>query len=106
MEFIAFYECVLQAGKHQGAPAVIYGYNANKSCIVKCSFWEHEKLNMPGNGVENKIVNLNYDVSEYDRVLDLFRNERPLRLEFDARTGQGCIRTELEPVGEGEMLAH
>lgn len=44
-----------------------------------------------------------YDISDWDRVVDLVRNEDPVH--FIAHLGDRClIRTDLEPTGESEHL--
>ena len=51
----------------------------------------------------NGLITLHYQADDYPKVLDLLRNEKPMYVEFDARTNVANVRTSAEPVGEGEL---
>jgi hypothetical protein len=49
---------------------------------------------------------LYYHIREFDSVMDILRNEKPLKLYFNPGGKWGCVSTSsLEPVGEEERQA-
>ena len=61
---------------------------------------------LPQNTISSSLgrtfINLNYTYDQLPVVLDLLRNESPIRFFFRDETLTGYITTASEPVGEGE----
>ena len=90
-----------------GADATIYLDLAGKpSAIAYCRFYP-TGVTVPANFQTQHqngdlMFYLNYRYDQLSNVIDILRNESPVRLFFNGGTLHGDLRTGLEPAGEGE----
>ena len=97
----------LQAGpikkKDMKPRAIIRCYN-DVGLVLEANFYSGKK-NIPENyySINSKLVYLRYPMSMYGHVIDLLRNEKPIYFRYNELSKIGFIRTDKEPVGEGEI---
>lgn len=73
-----------------------------KENVVSCEFYA-DGSSVPDIRYGGCRVGLAYPWSRFSAVLDPLRNEKPLHYGFIFGTKVGCIATQQEPVGEGEV---
>jgi hypothetical protein len=73
--------------------------------FVAIAYFHHSTATMPPADVQKAtgLISCHYSGADFPQVLDLLRNEKPVYVEFDARTTVANVRTSPEPVGEGEL---
>jgi hypothetical protein len=57
---------------------------------------------LPPDGMSGGQVNLYYHFDDFENVIDLLRNEKPMYLSYSAPGDENGIMTTPEPVGQGE----
>ena len=84
----------------------IIGLRDDNDALIGAAYFHHSTTTMPiadtqkGSGY----ISCHYLAENYQHVLDLLRNEKPVYVEFEVRPGNiANIRTSAEPVGEGEI---
>jgi hypothetical protein len=80
--------------------AYIHCYYKNKN-LMTCEFYR-DGTTMPENRHKGCRVGLVYPYSQFDEIIDILRNEKPLYFGFIYSTKVGYISTYTEPVGEGD----
>jgi len=99
------YKVDIRSGRYaENFPAYIHGYDKQDRYVLSCVFFEKEDAVLPENRNEDKVVYLYFHISKYHIVLDLFRNESPLKFVYDSDGKECTILTSKEPVGEGEYV--
>ncbi|HEX6750119.1 MAG TPA: hypothetical protein VF092_22685 [Longimicrobium sp.] len=68
----------------------------------------HDGAVIPANtmvplGLGNFLYTMRYRYAQFANVLDLLRNEKPIRFYFDDQSMLGYITTSDEPIGEAEV---
>src|SRR4029450_4468806 len=84
----------------------IIGFRDQNKKLLGAPYFPHTPTTMPNADTEKAAgyISCHYPAEHYPHVLDLLRNEKPVFVEFEARTGNVAnIRTSAEPVGEGEQ---
>jgi len=84
----------------------IIGLRDENNKLLGAAYFHHSPTTMPNADTEKAAgyISSQYPAEHYPHVLDLLRNEKPVFVEFEARTGNVAnIRTSAEPVGEGEQ---
>ena len=87
---------------------VIWLYNEMDAPFARLAFYAS---NTPANLIEQDYGNgefilwVHYPIEAYPDVVDLLRNEEPVRLVFEKSVGYARVSSGLEPVGEGEDAA-
>jgi hypothetical protein len=84
----------------------IIGLRDDSDGLIGAAYFHHHTSTMPAADTRKTsgYISCHYPAEDYPRVLDLLRNERPVYVEFEVRAGgnMASIRTNAEPVGEGE----
>ena len=59
---------------------------------------------LPADGMSGSQVNLHYHLANFENVVDLLRNEKPMYLLYNGSGGgfENAVKTTPEPLGEGE----
>ena len=73
--------------------------------LIGAAYFHHSPETMPNTDTQKAsgYISCHYPAEHYPQVLDLLRNEKPVYVEFELTAGRvGSIRTNSEPVGEGE----
>lgn len=52
--------------------------------------------------IEKGVVKMHLPSAIFQSVLDVLRNEKPIKISFSKEQGRGFLGTSVEPVGEGE----
>ena len=62
---------------------------------------------LPADTVVNKQAQLYYHLEDFQNVVDLLRNEKPIYMYYNGSGGgfENGIKTMIEKVGEGEIVA-
>jgi hypothetical protein len=74
--------------------------------LLGAAYFHHGDETMPETDTQKAtgFISCHYHADDYPHVLDLLRNEKPIYLQFEISAGRvGSIRTNAEPVGEGEI---
>ncbi len=90
----------------QGYPyRAIIGLRDETDEFVAAAYFHHSPTTMPASDTRKArgFISCHFAATDYPQVLDLLRNEKPVYVEFDERTRVANIRTNAEPVGEGEL---
>ena len=95
------YKVVLLAGEDADGAVAVVQLLCDGRIVGSCRFFPEERA-LPANS-QGSAVNLSFPISAYAEVVDLLRNEGPVFLYFDKKTGKGMLTTLAEPVGEGEQ---
>lgn len=75
------------------------------NALLGAAYFHHSEESMPNTDTQKAsgFISCHYHADDYPHVLDLLRNEKPVYLQFEITAGKvGSIRTNAEPVGEGE----
>lgn len=99
------YQVEIRSGRYAvNFPAYIHGYDKEQNHILTCVFFEKEEAILPENKMADGILNMYFYMSKFRLVLNLFRNESPVKFMFDS-DGKGCnLITRTEPVGQNEGI--
>ena len=76
------------------------------NALLGSAYFHHSADTMPDTDTQKASghISCHYRAEDYPHVLDLLRNEKPIYLQFEITAGRvGSIRTNAEPVGEGEI---
>ena len=68
--------------------------------IGQCIFEPNDTETLPADGAPG--TSLYYRLDDFQNVLDVLRNEKPVYFAFNGPGSENAIRTSLEAVGEGE----
>ncbi|MBT8257656.1 MAG: hypothetical protein KJO49_04230 [Bacteroidia bacterium] len=102
-ENILHYKVDIRSGRFAANfPAYIHGYNKKDKHILTCVFFENLESVLPENKRVDAVVTMYFYMNKFSLVLDIFRNESPLKIVYDTKGKDCTLITELEPVGEGE----
>ncbi|MBT8254119.1 MAG: hypothetical protein HKN00_00135 [Flavobacteriaceae bacterium] len=104
-KYILHYKADIRSGRFAANfPAYIHGYDKNEKHVLTCVFFEQPDAVLPENKMVDGVVSMYFTIAKFCLVLDLFRNESPVKFMYDT-DGKDCtLITEKEPVGEGEGL--
>ena len=83
----------------------IISFRGEDEELLGAAYFHHSAETMPNTDTQKAsgYISCHYPAEHYSQVLDLLRNEKPVYVEFEPTEGRlGSIRTNLEPVGEGE----
>lgn len=83
----------------------IIGLRDESDGLIGAAYFHHSAATLPAsdNRKVSGYISCHYLAEDYERVLDLLRNEKPVYVEFEIQLGSMAnIRTSAEPVGEGE----
>jgi len=84
----------------------IIGLRDDDNALVGAAYFHHSVETMPSTDSRKAsgYISCHYLAEDYPRVIDILRNEKPVYVEFEVRPGNiANIRTNAEPVGEGEI---
>jgi len=84
----------------------IIGLRDEDHVLVGAAFFHHSRSTMPDADTQKAtgFISCHYLAEDYPYILDILRNEGPVFVELDIRSGNVAnIRTSAEPVGEGEI---
>ena len=84
----------------------IIGLRDDNDKLIGAAYFHQDATRMPGADTQKATgyISCHYLATDYPRVLDILRNEKPVYVEFEAGVGNiANIRTSAEPVGEGEQ---
>lgn len=84
----------------------IIGLRDDDNALVGAAYFHHSAETMPNTDSRKAsgYISCHYLAEDYPRVIDILRNEKPVYVEFEVRAGNiANIRTNAEPVGEGEI---
>ena len=103
-ERILHYKVDIKSGRFAANfPAYIHGYNSDGTHVLTCVFFEKLNSILPDNKRVDGVVSMYFYMTKYSMVLDLFRNESPIKIVYDSKGKDCTLITEKEPVGEGEL---
>lgn len=93
------YEVMYSANKF---PPRIWLKNGNK--YIGQLIFEADGSTLPEDSIRDGQVNLYYHLENFENIIDLLRNEKPMYLLFSGSGGgfENGIKTTAEPVGEEE----
>lgn len=103
------YDVAFYAGGRNAAGypyKAIIGLRGEDGRLLGAAYFHRDPAKMPGADAHKATgyVSCHYAADDYQHVLDLLRNEKPVYVEFEAGVGNvASIRTSAEPVGEGEL---
>ena len=83
----------------------IIGLRDENNALLGAAYFHHSAATMPNADTQRTTgyISCHYPAELYPYVIDLLRNEKPVFLEFEVTAGNVAnIRTNAEPVGEGE----
>lgn len=86
--------------------AVIHLFEKKASSYLGCAYFHRNLKTMPKGDSQkaNGVVYLHFTEDQYEKVLDILRNESPVYLNFVGKKWNvGSLNTAREPVGEGEL---
>jgi hypothetical protein len=84
----------------------IIGLRDDNNALVGAAYFHHSAETMPNADTRKSsgYISCHYLAEDYPHVIDILRNEKPVYVEFEVRPGNiANIRTNAEPVGEGEI---
>jgi hypothetical protein len=102
---IIHYQIVLPGGKEKEVPRAvgfIHGWDEENTHHLTCHFHE-QGYPIPENSLDDSKLQLHYPMRYFSLLLDVFRNETPLLVTYDAITNEGQIMTQHELVGKGDI---
>ena len=103
------YDVALYAGGKNvsGYPyKAIIGLRDEADALIGAAYFHHSTSTMPNTDTQKSsgYISCHYGAEDYPHIIDLLRNEKPVFVEFEVRSGNVAnIRTSAEPVGEGEL---
>jgi hypothetical protein len=103
------YDVAYYAGGQNAAAypyRAIIGLRNDSDGLIGAAYFHHNASTMPMADTRKAsgYISCHYAAEDYPQILDLLRNEKPVYVEFEVRTGNiANIRTSAEPVGEGEQ---
>lgn len=101
---ILHYKVDIKSGRFAANfPAYIHGFDESGAHVLTCVFFENLNAILPENKRVDGVVSMYFYMNKFSMVLDIFRNESPLKIIYDSKGKDCTLITELEPVGEGEL---
>ena len=103
------YDVAFYAGGRNAADypyRAIIGLRNDSDALIGAAYFHRNAETMPVADTQKAsgYISCHYLAEDYPQVLDLLRNEKPVYVEFEVRSGNmASIRTSAEPVGEGEQ---
>lgn len=91
------YEVMYSANKF---PPRIWLKNGNK--YIGQLIFEPDGSALPEDSIQNDQVNLYYHLENFETIIDILRNEKPVYLLFNGSGSENGIKTIAEQVGEEE----
>ena len=87
-------------------PRVIIKCYHDDDYVVQASFYPDNK-SLPENyyDVNSNLVYLRYQLSMYDSIIDILRNEKPIYFSYSEKSKLGYIRTGNAQIGERPIAA-
>ncbi len=87
-----------------GSPyrAVIHLFGEEKTGVGKIFFVDAKKI-APDHVDAQGLIIMRIPTAQYLNVVDLLRNEGPLKVRYDSGHGKAFLFSGLEPTGDGEL---
>ncbi len=102
---ILHYKVDIKSGRFAANfPAYIHGYDESGRHVLTCVFFENPNSILPENKMVDDVVSMYFYMNKFSMVVDIFRNESPIKIIYDSRGKDCTLITEKEPVGEGEII--
>ena len=82
----------------------IIGLRRDDNSLIGGAYFHRDPETMPDTDGQNALgyVHCHYTWKDFPNVLDLLRNEKPIRIRYVEGWKQASITTSMEPIGEGE----
>jgi hypothetical protein len=97
------YSAQLNSGMASDFRALVRLFDGQNRQIGTLKFMREDHT--PGNAKINpngNVIELSYPAASFPLLLDVLRNEKPLRITFNPANNTGTVASGLESVGEGE----
>lgn len=82
--------------------AVIHLFGEGKAGVGKIFFVESKKIG-PDHVDAQGLIIMRMPIVQYPNIVDLLRNEGPLKIRYDSGHGKAFLFSGKEPIGEGEF---